>query len=190
MKDIILGYMATKATKPTKIPQMGRPEKHLSEDDWKKVELFMKAGSSQDRIAQSFDLHPDTFRKKCQERFGEEYTEVSRRFNTTGIILIEATQYSRALAGNVEMLKLLGRIRCGQKEFDINPTFPARQDEIDKDHLLMVQSNQIAETAALLDAANKLLETYGHCAKKLGDTISNNNEPEAEQELRRSDPSF
>ncbi len=156
-------------TKPSKLTQ-GTKEgnhKHLSEDDWKKIELFMKAGASQERIAIALDICRETLAKKCKERYGEEYTDTTRRFNTNGKLLIEATQYQKALSGNTTMLMWLGKVLCGQREPDTVSTIPANQSFIDDKHENMQLKHELA----------MLKEKYGH-------------QPETGQEFRGGDPSF
>jgi hypothetical protein len=129
--------------------------KILTERDWEKIELYMKAGATQIRIAEAFGMERDTLRKKIQQRYDEDYAVVVNRFRTTGELLIEATQFQKALAGNIQLLIWLGKIRCGQREPDNVATLPPAQNEIDKDHVIMELQHKI-------ETLNELLAKYGH----------------------------
>lgn len=87
---------------------------NFKEINWKEVERRIEVGTSGATIAKCLRIHPDTF----YERFKEEY-KVSFAEYTCGMpaclpanILLR--QYIKAMEGNVEMLKLLGRENCGQ----------------------------------------------------------------------------
>lgn len=86
--------------------------------DWEKFELYVKAGASQKRIAESFGIEPDTLRSRVKEKYGVDYTTYATSLKTTGELLIEAVQFQQALAGNTKMLIWLGKVRLGQKEPD------------------------------------------------------------------------
>jgi len=84
------------------------------EIEWEKVELYIKAGSTQKKIAQSLGINEDTLRRRVEEHYGIDYATFSASLKNTGILLIEAKQFEQAMKGNVKMLIHLGRIRCEQ----------------------------------------------------------------------------
>lgn len=129
--------------------------KTLNFRDWEKVELYLKAGAKPWKIAKSFNLTNTEFKEKLQEKYGKDWETVIEGFNHVGEMLIEATQFQKALAGNITLLIWLGKVRCGQREPDIVSTTPPAQNEIDKDHLIMQLQHQIQTLTDKLDK-------YGH----------------------------
>ena len=113
-------------------------------DDWKKIELYMKAGASAKRIAESFAVDLKFFEEEIKKRYGEEIYKIHSKFDVTGQLLIEAAQFQKALSGNVQMLMWLGKIRCGQKEPDSVSAIPPGQEEIDKDHIIMELNHKLS----------------------------------------------
>ena len=84
--------------------------------DWEKVDLYLKAGCTQENIAKSLGFSVDKLHARVRSDKGMEYTEYAERLRSTGVMLIEATQLQKALQGNITMLMWLGKVRCGQKE--------------------------------------------------------------------------
>lgn len=124
--------------------------KEFTDIDWERIELYMKAGADHKRIAESFGLEPETLRIRIRERYGEPYQKVNDTFKRRGELLIEATQFQKALSGNVQMLLWLGKIRCGQKEPENVNNIPPNQSEIDKDHVIMQLKHKIQQMSELL----------------------------------------
>lgn len=138
--------------------------KLLSDKDWEKIELYMKAGASQARVAESFNISHETLRKRFKEKYGEDYKNVNESLRRTGELLIEATQFQKALAGNTQLLIWLGKVRCSQKEPEFTPTVAPLQDDIDKDHVIM-------QLRYKLDRLKNLLGKDGEAFKgELGQT--------------------
>ena len=126
--------------------------KEINEQEWEKIELFMKAGASQTKIAQSYGICENTLRSKFKERYGEDYQIVNASFNRTGEMLIEAKQFQKALEGHPTMLIYLGKVRCGQRETDEVPRLAPNQTEIDKDHLIMQLQNELSNLKEIFSA--------------------------------------
>jgi|ERR1700676_118657 len=116
---------------------MAAKGKYYKEIDWAKVELYLKAGSNQRKIAIAMGVEEDTLRKRAKAKYGREWSAIVAEFCCTGELLIEATQLQKALAGNIQMLVWLGKIRCGQREPDLISSISPVQNEIEKDHLIM-----------------------------------------------------
>lgn len=94
--------------------------KSLQPKDWERVELFFKSGCSLERVAEALLMDRQTFRTLLKDRYGEGYEATVKGFKTLGELLLEATQFKRALGGNTHMLVLLGRLRCGQRDTQDN----------------------------------------------------------------------
>lgn len=129
--------------------------KQILPQDWGKIELYMKAGANHKRIAESFGISPDALKAAVKKRYGADYSAVSAQFRTTGELLIEATQFTLALSGNVKMLIWLGQVRLGQREPDLLTSVPPVQESIDRDHLIMRQQY-------LIDTLKNTLRGLGH----------------------------
>lgn len=124
---------------------VGRPKKKLSVTDWEKIELYLKSGATQKKIAAAFSMSTVTFRIHCEERYGEKYHDTCESFTQTGQLLIEATQFQKALQGNVQLLIWLGKIRCGQKDSEAVNNLAPFQNLIEKEHEIMRLKNEIEE---------------------------------------------
>ena len=112
--------------------------------DWDKINLYLKAGSSQKKIAESLMIHPDTLRDRIKEKYGVEYSTYSSSLHSAGELLIEAKQLQKALEGNITMLVWLGKVKLGQREPDLISAIPPLQQDIDKDHLIMELKHKLA----------------------------------------------
>jgi len=128
--------------------------KELSPKDWEKIELYMKAGATQKRIAAAFNMSEVSLRAKVEAKYGETYSAVNQGFATLGEILIESVQFQKALSGNVPMLLWLGKVRCGQREPEIASSIPPAQDDIDKNHLIMQLQHENRELKAAIEEIN------------------------------------
>ena len=120
--------------------------------DWAKIELFLKAGAKQNKIAESLGIHSETLRNQVKAHYGEDYADVCASFRTTGEILIEVAQFQKALKGNVQMLIWLGKIRCGQTEPEVISSIPPHQHIIDVEHDNMRLKNELAQLREKLGA--------------------------------------
>ena len=120
---------------------MSRTQKEI---DWDKVNLYLKAGASQKKIAESLGIDRDTLRDRVKEKYGEDYSAYSASLHSMGELLIEVTQFQKALSGNIQMLLWLGKIRLGQKEPDLINTKAPSQEDINKDHIIMELQHKLA----------------------------------------------
>ena len=116
--------------------------------NWDMVELYLKSGSSQTRIASYLKIDRDTLRDRVKEKYGMEYSAISAAFCSEGELLIEAQQFQKAMKGYWPALLWLGKVRLGQKEPESNIFIAANQDDINKDHIIMSLQNQIEELKA------------------------------------------
>lgn len=121
------------------------PKKDISDHDWEKIELYLKAGVKPWKVATLFHVSNADFRKKIESQYRKPCDEVLDRFKNLGETLLEVTQFQKAISGNIAMLMYLGRIRLGQVEPAATPATPPAQAEIDKDHLIMQLKHELAQ---------------------------------------------
>jgi hypothetical protein len=121
------------------------------EINWDLVELYIKSGSTQLKIAQSLFIHPNTLADRVKEKYGMDYSTFSSALCREGELLIEAKQHEKAMKGFWPALQWLGKIRCGQKEPEVVQNLAANQTQIDKDHIIMQLQNEIEELKANAD---------------------------------------
>lgn len=96
---------------------MSRPKKEIN---WDIVEKKMEAGCNGVEIAATLRIQPDTFYIRFKEKYGKSFQDYHGDFYSAGDANIKFTQYMKALAGNNNMLILLGRERLNQgKEEEI-----------------------------------------------------------------------
>lgn len=89
---------------------MSRPKKDIN---WNIVEKKMEAGCTAKEIAGGMcDIN--TFYDRFKEHYGKSFGDYSDEFYSAGDANLKFTQYMKALAGNTNMLTLLGRERLGQ----------------------------------------------------------------------------
>jgi hypothetical protein len=89
---------------------MGRTPKEIN---WDVVEKKIEAGCSAEEIYECM-CAPNTFYNRFKEHFGENFCDYCDKKRRVGPGNIRFTQYMKALAGNTNMLMLLGRELLGQ----------------------------------------------------------------------------
>lgn len=89
---------------------MGRTPKEIN---WDIVQKKVEAGCSAKEIYECL-VDSDTFYRRFKDHFGENFADYSARMRSAGPGNIRFTQYMKALAGNTNMLMLLGREWLGQ----------------------------------------------------------------------------
>ena len=127
---------------------MARPQKEIN---WDLVELYIKAGCTQIKIAQSLFIHPDTLADRVKAKYGIEYSSFSSSLRSEGDMLIEAKQYEKAMKGYWPALYWLGKARLGQREPENAPLVAANQSQIDESHRLMELEHENAQLKAQLN---------------------------------------
>lgn len=90
---------------------MARPLKNIN---WDTVERRMEAGCSAKEIAGGLLIDINTFYERFKKEFGMGFSDFADSFKSSGVANIRFRQYMKAMEGNVEMLKLLGREWLGQ----------------------------------------------------------------------------
>lgn len=118
------------------------------EINWELVELYLKSGSTQQKIADSLGIHKDTLADRIKEKYGINYSNFSSKMRSEGDLLIEAKQYDKAMKGYWPALLWLGKVRLGQREPDIIYRMAENQEQIDQSHRIMELEHEIAELKA------------------------------------------
>ena len=116
---------------------------HKKQINWDLVELYVKSGCSQVKIAQSLFIDRDTLRDRVKEKYGMDYSAFSAALCSEGEILVEAQQFQKAMKGYWPALLWLGKIRCGQREPETTHHLAANQASIDQTHLIMQLQHEI-----------------------------------------------
>lgn len=117
---------------------MGRPQKEIN---WEIVEKRMEAGCNGREISAVLRIDQDTFSKRFKEHYGKYYSDCSADFYSAGDANIKFTQYMKALAGNNNMLYLLGKERLdqGKEQEKVSPY----EDVLDMRHENMILKSQL-----------------------------------------------
>jgi hypothetical protein len=119
--------------------------------NWDLVELYVKSGCSQTKIAQSFFIDCDTLRARVKEKYGMDYSAFSASLRSEGEMLIEAKQHEKAMKGYWPALQWLGKVRLGQKEPESTTNVAINQAQLDQSHLIMQLQHKIAQLEGNVD---------------------------------------
>lgn len=92
---------------------MSRPAKEI---DWDLVDELLIAGCLGTEIAPHFDLHPDTFYRRVEDKYSIGFTKYSAEKKSAGDSLLRKKQFDKALEGDNSMLVWLGKNRMGQRD--------------------------------------------------------------------------
>lgn len=104
----------SKANAEAKVHGNVKVHGNFKEINWKEVERRIEVGTSGTTIAKCLRIHPDTFFDRFKEEYKVSFTEYTSGMTACLPANILLRQYIKAMEGNVEMLKLLGRENCGQ----------------------------------------------------------------------------
>lgn len=115
------------------------------EINWDLVELYIKAGASQIKIAKSLFIHPNTLADRVKEKYDMDYSTFSMALQSEGEILIEAQQYKKAMNGYWPALQWLGKVKLGQREPELLNQLAANQQHLDQSHRIMELEHQLEE---------------------------------------------
>lgn len=134
---------------------MSRPEISI---DWDKVDELLTAGCLGTEVAGYFEIHPDTFYRRVQEKFNMGFTDYSREKKFKGESILRAHQYAKALGltdkGDNTLLIWLGKCRLKQRENDIQDVSP-NQEALAKDDVnFKLQAENALLKQQLADNAN------------------------------------
>ena len=99
------------ARKPTGKP-VGPPEKEIN---WELFEQLCALQCTQSEICSMLKVNEDTIRKKCKEKFGEDYSALYKRNSECGKISVRRYQFVQAKT-KPNMAIWLGKQWLGQKE--------------------------------------------------------------------------
>lgn len=92
---------------------MVRPEKQI---DWDRVDKLLEAGCHGTEICPYFDLTPERFYERVQEKYGISFSAYSQEKRQKGDSLIREKQFDKAVEGDNMMLIWLGKNRLGQRD--------------------------------------------------------------------------
>lgn len=92
---------------------MSRPEIPI---DWKLADELLESGCLGTEVAARFNMHPDTFYRRVEEKFGMGFTAYQQIKRCDGMANIKHKQYQKALTGDNTMLVWVGKTYLGQKE--------------------------------------------------------------------------
>ena len=123
---------------------------HKKEIEWDKVELYLKAGATQAKIAESLCIDRNTLSDRVEEKYGMKYAAFAASLHRTGELLLEAKQFQKAMEGNTHMLTWLGKIRLGQTE--VKEELPRNDELMSFRHENMLLRAEIAEMREKLNA--------------------------------------
>ena len=118
---------------------MARPPKKV---DWNKVIRMIQAKGTAKCISKELELNINTFYIKFNDEFGYSFQDYAQNAHETAKENILFTQYAKALSGNGEMLKLLGKEWCGQGLEAVKES--PLQNVIEKDQIIMRLEHRIA----------------------------------------------
>ena len=90
---------------------MARPKRDIN---WDLIEKMIESGCPAKEIAGKCDLSMPYFYVVFEQHFEENYDSFRSKRDQAGCASLRLTQYAKAINGNIEMLKLLGRERLGQ----------------------------------------------------------------------------
>ena len=117
----------------------------LKEINWEIVLKRMEAGNNAKTIAKRLNIDLDTFYRRFKQEFKCSYTDYAVGATECGTDDILFTQHMKALAGNVQLLMFLGKVKCGQKEPEISITTAPNDVQIQMSHRIMELQHQLAE---------------------------------------------
>jgi hypothetical protein len=121
------------------------------EINWDLIELYVKAGCTQQNICQAFYIHDDTLRDRVREKYGVEWSAFSAALHSEGKLLIEAQQFQKAMKGYWPALQWLGKVKLGQREPEMLNQLAHNQVHLDQSHRIMELEHQIEELKANAD---------------------------------------
>jgi hypothetical protein len=89
----------------------GRPEKPI---DWDLVDELITKQNSGAEIASHFNLHPETFYSRVQQKWSVNFTNYAGSKYSHGKSLLRNKQWDKAMEGEVRLLLRLGEIHLDQ----------------------------------------------------------------------------
>ena len=119
--------------------------------NWDLVELYVKSGATQLKIARSLKISDDTLRRRVKKKYKKDYAVFAAELQSEGDVLIEAQQFQKAMKGYWPALLWLGKVRLGQREPEMTQMLAVNQKEIDQSAYIMQLEHEIVK----LKNANK-----------------------------------
>lgn len=147
----------------------------LSEIDWKRVDLYLKAGCLGTEIAPHFGICEDTLYRRCEAKFGMTFSAYSRQKKSVGEANLRVKQYDSAMGGNTTLLIWLGKQRLDQRDSD------KEKDKLPPLDAIVEKDNENMSLKAQLATIRKELEEL---------KVKIDHKPEAGSQLSGIDPSL
>lgn len=119
----------------------GAPKKEI---DWELFEQLCELQCTQAEMASVLKINVDTLHDRAQEKYKESYSEIYKKFSLPGKCSLRRNQFNLSKT-NATLAIWLGKQWLGQKDNEILSSIPPLQNEIDKDHLIMKLSHEIAK---------------------------------------------
>jgi len=119
--------------------------------NWDLFELYAKSRKKTTtlEIADALGVHRNTLYRQTEKRYGMKYEAVCAKFLIEGELLLEAAMFQKAMKssspGNITMLMFLAKTKLGYREPDNVQTIPPNQDNINKDHKIMLLENELQQ---------------------------------------------
>lgn len=124
---------------------MARPEKLI---EWDKVEKRIEAGNSAQQIADEARIDINNFYDRFKKEYGMGFADYARKGFEIGNANLQYVQYAKAISGQITCLQWLAQVRLGQKIPDNIQLLPPNQEDIDKDHIIMMLKDEIEQLKA------------------------------------------
>lgn len=108
--------MTRKKSKSEEFPtlkRMGRPPKPFDHNIFEGLCAIL---CTEEEIASAFDFDVTTLYRKVKKEYGDTFAKIYKRFSKDGIRSIRRKQFEKAMEGNTDMLKWLGKNMVGQKD--------------------------------------------------------------------------
>lgn len=93
--------------------RVSRPK---SEFNWRECAYLCSIGCTRQEIAGFFQIHPETLQKYVKEEYGFNFTDYYEKHSQGLKVSLRRAQMTKALEGDANMLKFLGKNYLGQKD--------------------------------------------------------------------------
>lgn len=118
------------------------------EINWDLVELYCRAGCTQQKIADSLCITRETLGYRTQEQYGKDWSTFSTALRCEGDMIIEGQQFQKAAKGYWPALQWLGKVRLGQREPEMLNQLANNQPQIDQTHKIMELEHELERLKA------------------------------------------
>lgn len=106
------------------------------------VLYWIEMQATAQEIASSFRISVESLDNHLHSKFGVGFSELKKKCDGRGKMSLRRYQFQQA-EKNATMAIWLGKVWLGQTDTSVLVTTPQKQDEIDKDHLIMELKHEI-----------------------------------------------